>query len=169
MEKKPTKKRKLRFASRLFLSVFFLYLGFVVSFLLFQYKKEYDQAQHQLNSQLVNYNHELYELTKEMGDPRKAASKLLHIIPQKDLRVTIIDSFGKVLFDNHLDGDLENHYNRKEVREARDGKNAFAVRVSASEKIFIQQNNLTSLSIAQHFLLIPTFIFLYSRIISFFY
>ncbi len=135
MEKKPTKKRKLRFASRLFLSVFFLYLGFVVSFLLFQYKKEYDQAQHQLNSQLVNYNHELYELTKEMGDPRKAASKLLHIIPQKDLRVTIIDSFGKVLFDNHLDGDLENHYNRKEVREARDGKNAFAVRVSASEKM----------------------------------
>lgn len=129
------KKRKLRFASSLFLSVLLLYLGFVICFLFFQYRKEYEKAQQQLNGQLVNYNHELYELTQDLGDPRMAAKKLLSLIPQKDLRVTIIDSSGSVLFDNHLDGDLENHYNRKEVREAREGKAAFDVRVSSSENV----------------------------------
>lgn len=135
MRKEFKKKRKLRFASSLFLSVILLYLGFVVCFLFFQYKKEYDQAQRQLNSQLVNYNHELYELTKESREPQLAAKHLLSIIPQKDLRVTIIDPDGVVLFDNHLDTTLENHYNRPEVRLAREGRDGYAVRVSASEGV----------------------------------
>lgn len=51
--------RILPFSQRLFLSVIFLFLGYAVCFMLFQYKREKAYKIELLNTQLQNYNNQL--------------------------------------------------------------------------------------------------------------
>ena len=112
------KRHRIPFSQRLFWSVFFMFLGFTVCFLLFQYQREREFAQEKLNNVLSNYNYQLFRKCQQSTDINKTVISFMDDIPQKDLRVTIIDPSGDVLFDNSGTDEFNNHNDRSEVRKA---------------------------------------------------
>lgn len=126
------KKNRIPFSQRLFWSVFFIFLGFTVCFLLFQYQREKEFAEEKLNNVLSNYNYQLYRRSRQTTDLKQTVENFLDDIPQKELRVTIIDPAGKVLFDNSQADAFTNHNDRSEVRKARLYNEGFAIRSSES-------------------------------------
>ena len=76
----------------------FMFLGFTVCFLLFQYQREGVKRKEKLNNVLSNYNYQLFRKCQQSTDINKTVISFMDDIPQKDLRVTIIDPSGDVLF-----------------------------------------------------------------------
>ena len=113
--------RILPFSQRLFLSVIFLFLGYAVCFMLFQYKREKAYKIELLNTQLQNYNNQLCDfLADHHGvNPDSMQSYVTtHMMP--NLRVTLIEPSGKVVYDNTNANwkSFANHSSRKEVQDA---------------------------------------------------
>ena len=138
------KRHQIPFSQRLFWSVFFMFLGFTVCFLLFQYQREREFAQEKLNNVLSNYNYQLFRKCQQSTDINKTVISFMDDIPQKDLRVTIIDPSGDVLFDNSGTDEFNNHNDRSEVRKARLYNEGFAIRSSEStgKRYFYSASNI---------------------------
>ena len=138
------KRHRIPFSQRLFWSVFFMFLGFTVCFLLFQYQREREFAQEKLNNVLSNYNYQLFRKCQQSTDINKTVISFMDDIPQKDLRVTIIDTSGDVLFDNSGTDEFNNHNDRSEVRKARLYNEGFAIRSSEStgKRYFYSASNI---------------------------
>lgn len=138
------KRHRIPFSQRLFWSVFFMFLGFTVCFLLFQYQREREFAQAKLNNVLSNYNYQLFRKCQQSTDINKTVISFMDDIPQKDLRVTIIDPSGDVLFDNSGTDEFNNHNDRSEVRKARLYNEGFAIRSSEStgKRYFYSASNI---------------------------
>lgn len=138
------KKNRIPFSQRLFWSIFFIFLGFTVCFLLFQYQREREFAQEKLNNVLSNYNYQLYRQCQQHADIDKTVEHFIDDIPQKELRVTIIDPHGKVLYDNSGTDEFNNHNDRSEVRKARLYTEGFAIRLSSStgKRYFYSARNI---------------------------
>lgn len=138
------KRHRIPFSQRLFWSVFFMFLGFMVCFLLFQYQREREFAQEKLNNVLSNYNYQLFRKCQQSTDINKTVISFMDDIPQKDLRVTIIDPSGDVLFDNSGTDEFNNHNDRSEVRKARLYNEGFAIRSSEStgKRYFYSASNI---------------------------
>lgn len=126
------KKNRIPFSQRLFWSVFFMFLGFTVCFLLFQYQREREFSQEKLNNVLSNYNYQLYQQSQHSTDLSETVRLFIENIPQKELRITIIDPHGQVLFDNSGTDEFNNHNDRSEVRKARLYNEGFSIRSSSS-------------------------------------
>lgn len=137
-------KNRIPFSQRLFWSIFVMFLGFTVCFLLFQYQREREFAQEKLNNVLNNYNFQLFKQTQQADDINKTVKLFIENIPQKDLRVTIINPEGKVLFDNSGAEEFNNHNDRSEVRKARLYNEGFAIRTSGStgKRYFYSASNI---------------------------
>ena len=138
-------KSRIPFSQRLFWSVFVMFLGFTVCFLLFQYQREREFSQEKLNNVLSNYNYQLFRRTQQQGaDIGKTVKQFIEDIPQKDLRVTVINPEGKVLFDNSGTEEFNNHNDRSEVRKARLYNDGFAIRTSGStgRRYFYSASNI---------------------------
>lgn len=127
-----TTNNRVPFSQRLFWSVFSMFLGFTFCFLLFQFQREKEFAQDKLNNILDNYNYQIYQCTNNSADIDLAVSKFLTEIPQKELRVTIIEPSGHVIFDNIHPEELDNHNTRSEIKKARLNNKGFAIRKSSS-------------------------------------
>lgn len=138
------KRHQIPFSQRLFWSVFFMFLGFTVCFLLFQYQREREFAQEKLNNVLSNYNYQLFRKCQQSTDINQTVISFMDDIPQKDLRVTIIDPSGDVLFDNSGTDEFNNHNDRSEVRKARLYNEGFAIRSSEStgKRYFYSASNI---------------------------
>ena len=138
------KRHRIPFSQRLFWSVFFMFLGFTVCFLLFQYQREREFAQEKLNNVLSNYNYQLFRKCQQSTDINKTVISFMDDIPQKDLRVTIIDPSGDVLFDNSGTDEFNNHNDRSDVRKARLYNEGFAIRSSEStgKRYFYSASNI---------------------------
>lgn len=138
------KRHRIPFSQRLFWSVFFMFLSFTVCFLLFQYQREREFAQEKLNNVLSNYNYQLFRKCQQSTDINKTVISFMDDIPQKDLRVTIIDPSGDVLFDNSGTDEFNNHNDRSEVRKARLYNEGFAIRSSEStgKRYFYSASNI---------------------------
>ena len=138
------KRHRIPFSQRLFWSVFFVFLGFTVCFLLFQYQREREFAQEKLNNVLSNYNYQLFRKCQQSTDINQTVISFMDDIPQKDLRVTIIDPSGDVLFDNSGTDEFNNHNDRSEVRKARLYNEGFAIRSSEStgKRYFYSASNI---------------------------
>ena len=138
------KRHRIPFSKRLFWSVFFMFLGFTVCFLLFQYQREREFAQEKLNNVLSNYNYQLFRKCQQSTDINQTVISFMDDIPQKDLRVTIIDPSGDVLFDNSGTDEFNNHNDRSEVRKARLYNEGFAIRSSEStgKRYFYSASNI---------------------------
>lgn len=111
----------LPFSQRLFLSVILLFVTFVGCFVIFQYNREKSFKSELLNIQLQNYNDRLYDhiITKsEKNIDSLRQYVATHMMP--DLRVTLINPQGTVVFDNSQKelSTFENHSSRKEVQDA---------------------------------------------------
>src|SRR5574344_1247660 len=111
----------LSFSKRLFLYVLTLFLGFVICFVVFQYKREKSYKIDLLNTQLQNYNDRINDLifADDSIDEAKINNFIKHC-NQKDLRVTLIAKNGKVIFDNYKHNleEFNNHLSRKEIIDA---------------------------------------------------
>ena len=138
------KRHRIPFSQRLFWSVFFMFLGFTVCFLLFQYQREREFAQEKLNNVLSNYNYQLFRKCQQSTDINQTVISFMDDIPQKDLRVSIIDPSGDVRFDNSGTDEFNNHNDRSEVRKARLYNEGFAIRSSEStgKRYFYSASNI---------------------------
>lgn len=113
--------RILPFSQRLFFSVIFLFLGYAVCFMLFQYKREKAYKIELLNTQLQNYNNQLCDFISEHhGFNPDSMQRYVSTHMMPNLRVTLIEPSGKVIYDNTNANwqKFANHSSRKEVQEA---------------------------------------------------
>lgn len=113
--------RILSFSQRLFISVILLFIAFAVCFMIFQYQREKSFKTELLNTQLQNYNIQLYDYLTDSGRlDMDSLQKYVerHLIP--NLRFTIIQPDGKVIYDNSSDKweQFPNHASRKEIQNA---------------------------------------------------
>lgn len=113
--------RILPFSQRLFLSVIFIFLGYAVCFMLFQYKREKAYKIELLNTQLQNYNNQLCDFLADhhgVNSDSMQSYVTTHMMP--NLRVTLIEPSGKVVYDNTNANwkSFANHSSRKEVQDA---------------------------------------------------
>lgn len=138
------RKNRIPFSQRLFWSVFCMFLGFTVCVVLFQYQREKEFSEEKLNNVLSNYNYQLYRRCESTPDIATAVRLFIEEIPQKELRVTIINPDGKVLFDNSGADEFTNHNDRSEVRKARLHQEGFAIRMSDStgKRYFYSASNI---------------------------
>ena len=121
---KPNKERHfLSYSKKLFLSVISLFLLFVGCFVAYQYQREKEYKIELLDEQLQNCNDRLYQELQILPDTLWKQTLENYIVRyiNADLRVTVIDHHGTVLFDNYHPGyslGLENHLDRPEIQKA---------------------------------------------------
>lgn len=110
----------LPFSRKLFLSVIMLFLVFAGCFLTYQYRCEKRYKIELLDLQLQNCNERLFQHIEYISQTEwhDTVNTFLKNDRDKDLRITIIDLKGNVLFDSYENHKLKNHANRPEVRLA---------------------------------------------------
>jgi len=128
--KVPFLNHVMSFSQRLFYSVIALFLAFVICFLAFQYRREKVYKVELLNTQLQNYNDQLSDFifqqdTLDTGMLRYYV-RSHHL---NDLRVTLIEPTGKVIFDNlRMDAEqFKNHLDRTEIKQALQQGSGYAI------------------------------------------
>ena len=129
---KPNKDRHLfSFSRTLFLSVISLFMAFAACFIVYQYQREKEYKIELLNLQLQDYNERLHLRMYQLPDSqwKPILDKYIAQNVNKDLRVTITDLYGAVLFDNYSHQmKLENHLSRPEVQQALKNGKGYDVR-----------------------------------------
>lgn len=125
-----TQKHFLSFSRKLFLSVISLFLVFAACFLAYQYQREKEYKIELLHTQLQDYNNRLYEKLRHRPEAGKALTNDLLPGNPEDLRVTVTDRKGDVLFDSYQSQyeQLGNHLDRKEIQKALKNGAGFDVR-----------------------------------------
>ena len=125
-----TQKHFLSFSRKLFLSVISLFLVFVICFIAYQYQREREYKIELLNTKLQDYNSRLYERLDSQPLDNAAVNDYINNHILEDLRVTLIDMNGNVIYDSYPNHDeqMENHLNRPEVQKALKHGNGFDVR-----------------------------------------
>ncbi len=112
------------FRRKIFIYFIAVFLLFTVAILLFQLQREREFKKAQLENTLENVTEvahnfiEFYQLNKT-GDFSRADT-LKSLIPQNNIRLTIIDKKGKVLYDSFVAdySTMENHFERPEIQKA---------------------------------------------------
>ena len=124
---------KLTYHKRLFLMLLGFTCTIVLSFVGFQYYREKQYKSEVLNAQLQVYNRQLIG-TIENGLPLDGYIDT-HDKPFDELRISVIDLSGEVIYDNILPvSTLDNHSQRPEVAQAlKDGAGYRIGRHSASD------------------------------------
>jgi len=113
-----------RYRKRLFYNIFFLFIAFALVIGGFQYEREREYRVGQLENRLqiyvnlVNQYIEKYQLLNSANTD--SLNTFVTILPEPELRVTIVDNKGNVLFDSSVKNytQLENHIQRPEIQES---------------------------------------------------
>ena len=123
-------KHFLSFSRKLFLSVISLFLVFAACFIAYQYQREKEYKVELLHSQLQDYNARLNEKIDTLSGIRSEMNEYINNHALQDLRVTVIDLQGNVLYDSYKTNNslLENHITRPEVEKALATGSGFDVR-----------------------------------------
>ncbi len=113
-----------RFRNKLFIYYFSVFLVFTLLIVAYLYYREKKYRTETLNDELynititinnyINLNH-IYK-----SGNYKVVDSLVKILPQKELRITIISPLGKVLYDSSVKDweEMVNHKNRAEIMES---------------------------------------------------
>lgn len=105
---------KLSYPRRLFLWLLCYSFLLVGCFIVFQYHREKEFKSEQLNARLQGINAEI------LSEMQHGQSIIASIAKFPDLRVSIIDPDGNVVYDNSFDTNLAtNHLNRQEIEQAK--------------------------------------------------
>ncbi|WP_298653570.1 ATP-binding protein [uncultured Proteiniphilum sp.] len=132
-------RRKVSFKVRILLSFSLIIAAFTVGIILFeqqQFKKERTRSLERTleNNADIVYSY-LNENKIDLEKEPERVEDLLRYMPS-DVRFTLIDWEGRVLYDNRLDaGEMENHLKRPEVWKSIGFGTGSNIRVSASDKI----------------------------------
>ena len=124
---KPNKHcHRISFSWKLFLLVISLFIVFALCFIAYQYQREKEYKVELLDMQLQDYNERLYMELRNQNETtwKQALDKYIARYVNKDLRITIIDLQGKVLYDNFGDSlQMKNYIGRPEIQKTlKDGK-----------------------------------------------
>lgn len=97
-----------------------LFLIFSVAVLAFQYNREKQYKADMLNTVLGDTNDMVYNYFEAKDGSLAHIDSLIAIFPHSDVRVTIIDLKGNVVYDNAIQDvtHMENHLSRQEVKMA---------------------------------------------------
>ena len=131
MQQPASPRHFLSFSRKLFLSVISLFVVFAACFIAYQYQREKEYKVELLHTQLQSYNRYICD---KIGSCATTATvipdSLLHNHAPADLRLTLIDLHGNVLYDSYESNynRLENHLGRQEVKKALNKGNGFDVR-----------------------------------------
>lgn len=131
---------KLSYKQKLFIYFFFVFAAFTIVIIFFQQSREREYKTETLRTTLDDYTdiiaryieqHHLIENQRE-----DSLNHLLTLLPS-NLRLTIVNHDGKVLYDNNLDTEqeIENHLLRPEIQKASIQKSGTAIRLSNSTGI----------------------------------
>ncbi len=113
----PIHKPFFNFHRKLFLTIVSLFMMFVLFISVYQYRREKAFRVALLTEQLQSYNNLFYEITSEKGINDSSIRGVMGFLQVSDLRVTIVDFNGNVLYDSEANH-LGNHSNRPEIKGA---------------------------------------------------
>jgi signal transduction histidine kinase len=111
------RKPAFSFHKKLFLTIVSTFLVFVFCISLFQYKREKAFRIDLMTEQIQSYNNLIYEVITKDGLCDSCIHNTIGFLKVSDLRITIIDYSGKVLYDSEAEN-LGNHSDRPEFKEA---------------------------------------------------
>lgn len=118
---------RIPYARRLYLWLLGYSAILLGCFLVFQYTREREFKSSELNAQLQIVNSYILDELGRGKDMKEVDLEGLH--PFGDLRVSVIDSKGKVIYDNSLDSlPHDSHLLRQEIRDALSRGTGFSVR-----------------------------------------
>lgn len=125
---------KLSYRQRLFLYFSALFVVFTIGIALFEHVQELSFKREAMEERLDAYSDIIQSALK---DETVDYANLTHNLPaaiSEELRITVIDHQGKVLFDNSVRDSrtMENHLDRKEIKQAATRGIGSDVRKSAS-------------------------------------
>ncbi|MDR1729919.1 MAG: two-component sensor histidine kinase [Prevotellaceae bacterium] len=126
--------RSLSFNKRLFFYFFSLFFVFSLIVLIFQYNREKSFRIQTLNVLLKSKNELVYNYIKENKENIRQLDQLVRIFPQKDIRLTVIDLSGKVIYDNDVQdvSSMDSHLKRPEIQSAIRTGSGYDIRLSGS-------------------------------------
>ena len=120
------------FHRKLFLTIVSLFMVFVLFLSYFQYQREKEFRIELLTDQMQEYNNQIYEYSEINGLNDSTLQKLMKFMKVVDLRITVINFKGDVLFDSEAQH-LGNHMDRPEIKDALTyGQGVSVRRLSAS-------------------------------------
>ena len=105
------------FHRKLFLTIVSLFLIFVILIGYYQYRREKAFRIDLLTEQIQGYNNQIYEFSEVNGLSDSTVQKVMQFLNVDDLRITIIDFSGQVLYDSEAKH-LGNHLDRPEIKDA---------------------------------------------------
>ncbi|MFO7827874.1 MAG: HAMP domain-containing sensor histidine kinase [Bacteroidales bacterium] len=129
--------KRFSYRRRLFFYFFSIFLSFTIIILIFQYAREKQYRVSQLDNTLkiiTETTHKFIENNDIYPNNLHKIDSLIKIIPQPDLRITIISNDGKVYYDNFVDDveKMENHLNRPEVEGSVNNNYGTSIRKSTT-------------------------------------
>lgn len=109
-----------------------VFLIFSITVLAFQYNREKHYKADLIDTKLDDANNMIFNYLESSNGSFKKFDSVISISPYKDLRITIIDLKGKVLYDNVIKNVeiMENHLTRNEIVEAQKLKTGSDIRTS---------------------------------------
>ncbi|PTN08995.1 ATP-binding protein [Mangrovibacterium marinum] len=126
------------YQQRIFIYFFSAFTVFTLSILAFQYSREKAYRTNQLENTLDNVAQmtNLFIQHKQLDKNKdyRQLDSIVYLIPDPEIRVTVIDPKGRVLFDSFVDdySDMENHFKRPEVQKALYNERGANIRNSAT-------------------------------------
>lgn len=100
----------------------------------FQYQREKEFRTEQLDQQLTTYNYSINKFIMERNPSINSLAEYVQLFPDSNLRVTVIDTIGLVIFDSYVEdgSQLGNHLRRPEIEMSNTTNNGKAIRYSIS-------------------------------------
>ena len=126
------------YRKKLFIYFFVVFIIFTAAITAFQYKRERSFKASELESILNVYSEYVnsFIVKNDIYKNQNFAliDSFIQIQPRKDIRITVINLKGKVLFDSYYEKywEMENHFTRPEVQEALYSNSGSSTRRSAS-------------------------------------
>lgn len=114
----------LTYRKKLFLYLSAIFIVFTILVLLFQYKREKDFKRDQIEISLNNIaeltHHFIERKGLDINNDLAPLDSLYLYLPIENIRVTVLDKSGKVLYDTEVEdvGEMENHFYRPEIKKA---------------------------------------------------
>jgi len=121
------KKPRFSFHQKQFFAIISTFLIFVVLVSIYEYNREKEFRIGLLSDQIESYNRLVIEVINKNGLNDSLLNSLISSLNVKDLRVSVIDYSGNVVFDNEAEN-LQNHLDRPEIKDALTTGNGVSVR-----------------------------------------
>ncbi len=115
---------KLEYRKRIFIYLSAIFIVFTIFVLLFQYKREREFKRDQIEVSLNNIAELTYNYIERKGLKKEgnlgSLDSLYLYIPNENIRLTVLDKSGKVLYDSEVKDviKMENHLHRPEIQKA---------------------------------------------------